>query len=341
MKQQGFNIACGLVPRTSDPATISVVIPCYNEEELLEVLYQRTNAALNATKISYEIILVDDGSKDGTWPLLLKFQEQNKHYKVIKLSRNYGHQRALTCGLDAAKGDVIMIMDADLQDPPELISEMLTKWREGYDVIYGQRTVRSGEGALKRFFAFAFYRLIARITKIEIPIDTGDFRLMDRRAVDALLLLREPHRFIRGMVSWIGYNQTAVRYERAERYAGDKKYTFKKSLLLAMDAITSFSYLPLRIASYLGACLSLFAFFYIFVVIALKLLGINFPGYTSLMATILLLGGVQLLVLGIVGEYVGRIFEQGQQRPLYLINQAYGDPLGQTDKTSQTTTVSK
>jgi dolichol-phosphate mannosyltransferase len=280
MKKNDFNIACSLTPRKSNPTAISVVIPCFNEEELLEVLYQRVNHALEATKIKYEVILVDDGSKDRTWELLLKFQEQNQHYKIIKLSRNYGHQRALTCGLDAAQGEAILIMDGDLQDPPELISEMISKWQEGYDVVYGQRTVRSGEGALKRFFAFAFYRLIARITKIEIPVDTGDFRLMDRKAVDALLKLREPHRFIRGMVSWIGFNQTAVRYERQKRYAGDKKYTFKKSLLLAFDAITSFSYLPLRIASYLGACLSLFAFLYIFVVIALKLLGINFPGYT-------------------------------------------------------------
>lgn len=332
MKQREFNLAYSLVPRSDNPTNISVVIPCFNEEELLEILYQRVTAAMDATSIPYEVILVDDGSRDQTWPVLKQFQARNRNFKVVRLSRNYGHQLALTCGLDLAKGSVVLIMDGDLQDPPELISEMLIKWREGFDVIYGQRTMRSGEGVLKKFFAYSFYRLIARITKIEIPVDTGDFRLMDRKAVDALLSMREPHRFIRGMVSWIGFNQTAVLYERSERYAGDKKYTFKKSLLLAFDAITSFSYLPLRIASYLGACISLFAFMYIFVVIILKLLDINFPGYTSLMATILLLGGVQLMMLGILGEYVGRIFEQGQQRPLYLIDQVCGEPLIQTNK---------
>ena len=330
MRQQSFDINYNLNARENKPNRVSVVIPCYNEEELLQVLYERVNAVLDAIGIPYEVILVDDGSRDETWAILKKFQQCHPSYKVIRLARNFGHQMALTCGLQAAQGEVVLILDADLQDPPELLPEMLLKWQEGYDVVYGQRLVRKGEAPLKRLFAYCFYRLIKRITKIEIPVDTGDFRLMDRKAVNALLSLPEPHRFIRGMVAWIGYNQTAIRYERSERYAGDRKYTFKKSLLLALDAITSFSYLPLRLASYLGASISIFAFFYIIVVIVLKLMDINFPGYTSLMASILLLGGVQLMVLGIVGEYVGRIFEQGQKRPLYLVDQSLGSPLGQS-----------
>ena len=207
---------------------------------------------------------------------------------------------------------------------------MLKEWSDGYDVVYGQRRKRSGESASKKFFAFAFYRIFERIAGLKVPRDTGDFRLMDRRAVDALQSLRERHRFVRGMVSWIGYHQKAVQYDRPERFAGVTKYPFRKSLFLAIDAITSFTYAPLRLASYLGLATSALAFLYILVVVALKLIGISYSGYTSMMAAILLLGGVQLTVLGILGEYVGRIFEQGQQRPLYLIDQVQGEPLAKT-----------
>lgn len=315
--------------RSSLPSSISVVIPCYNEEESLPELCRRTMSVFSGLGIPFEIILVDDGSRDRTWSMLQTYQQRDSRFKVIKLSRNYGHQIALTCGLDQAVGDVILIMDADLQDPPELIGEMLAKWQQGYDVVYGQRRQRIGEGHLKRFFAFGFYRLIRRLTGIDIPVDTGDFRLIDRCALQALCSLREHHRFVRGMVSWIGFAQTPVVYDRPERFAGETKYPFKKSLLLAFDAITSFSYAPLRVASYLGAALSIFAFLYIAVVIGLKFAGINFRGYTSIMASILLLGGVQLLVLGIIGEYVGRIFEQGQNRPLYFVDRIFGEPLRQ------------
>ena len=314
--------------RSKLPDSISVVIPCYNEQEVLPKLHARLLTALAGCGVpNCEVVLVDDGSKDRTWEILCEMQLADPRFKVIRLSRNFGHQLALTAGLDQCRGDVVLIIDADLQDPPELVNEMLAKWQEGYDVIYGQRVSREGETWSKKFFAYSFYRVISSITGVYIPVDTGDFRLMDRKAVDALLALRERHRFVRGMVSWIGFHQTPVMYERKERAAGETKYPFRKSFKLACDAITSFSYLPLRIASYLGFAVSMFAFLYIFVVIALKLLGINYEGYTSLMASILLLGGVQLMVLGIIGEYVGRIFEQSQGRPLYLIGELRGEPL--------------
>ncbi len=304
-----------------------MVVPCYNEEEVLDELIKRLSAALAQLGIPYEVVLVDDGSKDKTWSMLEKHQREQSFLKIVRLSRNRGHQIALTCGLDQASGEIVLVMDADLQDPPELIPEMISKWREGYDVVYGQRRKRSGESISKKVFAHAFYRIFHRVTGFEIPADTGDFRLMDRRAVRSLQALRERHRFIRGMVSWIGYHQTPILYDRPERFAGVTKYPFRKSLFLAIDAITAFSYAPLRFASYLGVSLSLMSFVYIFVVVALKFLGINFPGYTSIMASVLLLGGVQLVVLGLIGEYVGRIFEQGQSRPLYFIDQIHGEPL--------------
>jgi dolichol-phosphate mannosyltransferase len=316
-----------LIPRREQPSSISVVIPCYNEEEVLPELRRRVSSVFSELGIPYEIILIDDGSKDGTWSVMASIAEEDPRFKVIKLSRNRGHQIALTCGLDQARGQVILIMDADLQDPPELVHEMLKRWHEGYDVAYGKRSQRHGEPRLKIFFAFFFYRAFKSITGFELPSDTGDFRLMDRRALNALQSMRERHRFIRGMVSWIGFNQTPVFYDRPPRYAGVTKYPFKKSLFLAVDAITSFSYAPLRIASYLGSAISAFSFVYIFVVIVLKFLDINFPGYTSIMASVLLLGGMQLLVLGLIGEYVGRIFEQGQMRPLYFIDNVIGEPL--------------
>lgn len=315
-----------LTPRNYSPKSLSVVAPCYNEEEVLDKLYARLIPVLDQVGVPYEVILVDDGSKDKTWPLLEALAENNPRLKTVKLSRNFGHQMALTCGLDHCNGELILIIDADLQDPPELLPKMIEKWKEGYDVIYGQRISRAGETPLKRFFAFAFYRILTRISGVSIPKDTGDFRLVDRRALNALLHLRERHRFIRGMVSWVGFAQTPIYYERSERAAGETKYPFKKSLILAFNAIISFSYAPLRIASYLGIGISGFAFLYILFVVALKIAGYSYSGYTSIMASILLLGGSQLIVLGIMGEYIGRIFEQGQNRPLYLIDRIKGEP---------------
>lgn len=314
--------------RGSNPHTISVVVPCYNEEEVLHELKRRLFEVISNLKIPFEIILVDDGSKDKTWPIMQELAADTPGLKCIRLSRNYGHQIALTCGLDQALGEVILVIDADLQDPPELLGPMLEKWREGYDVVYGKRKKRMGEPLSKIIFAFCFYRVFAKLTGFELPSDTGDFRLLDRKALDALLKLRERHRFIRGMVSWVGFKQTPFFYDRPERFAGTTKYPFKKSLFLALDAITSFSFAPLRMASYLGIGISIFAFFYILVVLYLRIFtDISEPGYTSLMAAVLFLGGVQLMVLGLMGEYVGRIFEQGQKRPLYLIDEIKGEPL--------------
>jgi len=304
-----------------------VVVPCYNEEEVLDELARRLTAVLAPLEMPYEVVLVDDGSRDNTWPIMQRLRAANRHFKIIKLSRNSGHQFALTCGLDQARGEVVLVIDADLQDPPELLPEMLQRWRDGYDVIYGQRTRRVGETLTKRFLAYSFYRVIHNLTKVYIPSDTGDFRFMDRRAVEALQSLREKHRFIRGMVSWVGFNQIPLPYSRPERFAGETKYPFRKSLLLAVDAITSFSTAPLRLATYIGSTLSVISFVYILVVLVLNMMGRNLPGYTSMMGSILLLGGIQLVVLGIIGEYVGRIFEQGQARPLYLIDRIEGEPL--------------
>lgn len=313
--------------RRPGPASISVVVPCYNEEEVLAELRRRLMAALESTGIPFEIILIDDGSADRTWEIMQQYQHEDGRFKIIRFARNFGHQMALTCGLDQACGEVALIIDADLQDPPELLAEMLQKWREGYEVVYGRRKQRSGETILKRLFAYAFYRFISRVTRVNIPPDTGDFRLMGRKAIDALQSLRERHRFVRGMVSWVGFRQTPVYYDRPQRFAGTTKYPFRKSFLLAVDAITSFSHAPLRLATVLGCAISVFAFIYILVVLVLKFMGINFSGYTSIMGSILLLGGVQLLVLGIIGEYIGRIYEQGKNRPLYLVSEIRGEPL--------------
>ncbi len=308
------------------PASLSIVIPCHNEAPVLDELARRLDAVVSSVNLKTEILLIDDRSTDATWEKFLELRAKDSKYKLIRLSRNFGHQAALTAGLDQSSGEVVLILDADLQDPPELLSSMLELWRDGYDVVYGQRISREGETLSKKALAYLFYRTIKKITGLNIPTDTGDFRLMDRKAVLALGKLREKHRFIRGMVSWVGFKQTPISYERKKRFAGETKYPFRKSLGLAFDAITSFSYAPLRLATYLGLAISAFAFFYIFFVIALKIAGINFPGYTSIMASILLLGGVQLVVLGIIGEYIGRIFEQGQNRPIYLIDQVIGEP---------------
>jgi len=323
------------VPRNRDPKSMSLVIPCYNEEEVLPELRRRLQELVAQYSFPIEVVLIDDGSKDNTWPLICQYSHEDGFIKAIRLARNFGHQTAITCGLDQTKGEVVVILDADLQDPPELIPEMLKDWSDGYDVVYGQRRQRHGESLSKKFFAFAFYRIFEKVAGLKVPRDTGDFRLMDRRAVNALQSLRERHRFVRGMVSWIGHHQKPLLYDRPERFAGVTKYPFRKSLFLAIDAITSFTYAPLRIASYLGLATSALAFLYILVVLGLKIGGVNITGWTSMMASILLLGGVQLTVLGILGEYVGRIFEQGQGRPLYLIDQVQGEPLERANAVPQ------
>lgn len=303
---------------------LSVVVPVFNEEENLPELYRRLTAVLGTAASSWEILFVDDGSRDRSWEIIRALAENDPHVRGLRFSRNFGHQMAFAAGLDHARGQAVVIMDADLQDPPELIPQLLAKHREGYEVVYAVRTARHGETFFKRLTAKLFYRLLARITSVQIPLDTGDFRLMGRRAVEAFRRLPERHRFTRGLVAWLGFPQTGVPYERAPRHAGTTKYPLRKMLRLALDAITSFSHVPLQLATWLGFIVSGFAFFYILVVIALKFAGISWPGYTSIMAAILFLGGVQLVMVGLLGEYVGRIYDEVKHRPLYLVAEEAG-----------------
>jgi len=274
----------------------------------------------------WELILVNDGSRDRSLPMLLELHEQDPRVRVIDFSRNYGHQIAITAGYDFADGDAVIVMDADLQDPPSVILEMIERWREGYEVAYAVRTSRAGETKFKLWTASLFYRLLSAITTdVEIPLDAGDFRLMDRRAVLAMRRLREQHRFMRGLSSWVGFKQIAVEYERAERFAGETKYPLAKMIRLAGNAITSFSYLPLRMATYLGFFLAIMSLLGILLTIGLRLSGsLFFQGQATTLVTVLFLGGIQLIVLGIIGDYLGRIYDEVKGRPLYLVSRAYG-----------------
>ncbi len=301
----------------------SIVVPLYNEEGNVAELVRRITGViepLTRAGDDYEIVVVNDGSHDGTLMRLRAEQLRQPRLTIIDLSRNFGHQIAATAGLDAARGDAVVLMDGDLQDPPELIAAFLEKWREGYDVVYATRKARRGESVFKLLTARVFYRTIRRLTNVSIPVDTGDFRLMSRRVVDALAQTREKHRFLRGLVSWVGYRQTGVAYERDARTFGSTKYPFSKMLRFAIDGITSFSEVPLHLATYLGFLVSAFAFVYVAVILILKILGLNEPGYTSMMVAILFLGGVQLITIGIAGEYLGRIYDQVKARPLYLVS---------------------
>jgi dolichol-phosphate mannosyltransferase len=300
---------------------LSVVIPLFNEEANIAALFSRLVPIIEHLDgiDDYEIVAVDDGSRDQTLDALRAQLENNPRLTIISLSRNFGHQIAATAGLDAARGDAVVLMDGDLQDPPELISEFISKWREGYDVVYATRRIRRGESRFKLITAQFFYRLNKRLTNVSIPVDTGDFRLMSRRVVDALGKTRERHRFLRGLVSWVGFKQTGVAYDRDARYSGATKYPISKMLTFAIDGITSFSVIPLRFATYFGFIVSFCAFIYAGVILYLSYRGMNLPGYTSTMIAILFLGGVQLIGIGILGEYVGRIYDQIKGRPLYLI----------------------
>ena len=311
----------------NDQPELTVVVPVFNEEANVESMCDRVSGALDGVVESLEIIFVDDGSSDDTWRLVSDLAARDPRVSGIRFARNFGHQAALTAGVDAATGRAVVIIDGDLQDPPEVIPEMVARWREGAEVVYGQREEREGETWFKLTTAALFYRLLRGITNVEIPVDTGDFRLMGPRAVTAFRALPERNRFIRGLVSWIGFEQTAVRYKRQARLQGETKFPVRKMLRFALDGITSFSFLPLRLATWTGFAVSLFAFLYILVVIVLKAMGISWPGYSSLMASILFLGGVQLLMIGIMGEYLGRIFDEVKRRPLYLVGERTdGDP---------------
>jgi dolichol-phosphate mannosyltransferase len=299
---------------------ISVVIPVFNEIDVIDACYQRLSGVMQAIDgFDYELVFIDDGSEDATHERLLELHHRDSHLKIVRFSRNFGHQIAVTAGVDEATGDAIVIIDADLQDPPEVIPEMVARWQEGYDVVYGVRKRRTGESRLKLLTAAAFYRLLRRFTNIEIPVDVGDFRLMSARAAAELRKLREKDRFVRGLVSWIGFRQIGIPYERDSRLAGETKYPFSKMFKFALDGITSFSNLPLKLASWLGYLASLLAFIYLVSVFVQRAMGYTVEGWATIMVAMLFLGGVQLICIGIIGEYIGRIFNETKSRPLYVI----------------------
>lgn len=300
---------------------LSVVIPCYNEEEVLAEMRRRLLPICErVADEDFEIILVDDGSKDTTAEIMKNFSEQDGRFVAVLLARNHGHQLALTAGLSVAEGDRIFVLDADLQDPPELLPDMMQKMDEGYDVVYGKRRERKGETAFKKLTASVFYRLLANMTEIDLPVDTGDFRLMSRRVNDALQQMPERHRFIRGMVSWVGYRQTAIEYDRDERFAGETKYPLSKMIKFAADAITGFSVIPLKLATWFGFVLAGFSFLMILYTLVSWWAGNTISGWTSMMVVVLLIGGCQMITVGILGEYIGRLYIQSKMRPLFLID---------------------
>jgi glycosyltransferase involved in cell wall biosynthesis len=313
---------------TSDPVdspaavTLSVVVPAYNENEVLPVFHARTTAVLAGLGLTYEIVYVNDGSTDATMETMRSLQRQDDHVQVICLSRNFGKEIALTAGLDHSRGDAVVVIDADLQDPPELIGELVTKWRSGYDVVYARRIKRHGETLLKRLTAHAFYRVIQSLSRVEIPPDTGDFRLISRRVVNALGTLREHHRFMKGLFAWVGFPQTAVMYERDGRAAGRTKWSYWKLWNLAVEGITSFTIAPLKLATYVGLVIALGAFVYAGSIIYKTIVyGEPVRGFPTLIVTMLFLGGAQLLFIGAIGEYLGRIFNESKRRPLYFVSE--------------------
>ena len=305
--------------------TFSLVVPVWNEEKIIPELYRRVVQTMDKTGEPWEMICVNDGSRDSSLQLLTQLHEQDPRIKILDFSRNFGHQIAITAGADFAEGQAVIVIDADLQDPPEVILDFIKKWREGYEVVYGQRTQRQGETWFKLTTAKIFYRLLKRITDVEIPLDTGDFRLMDRRVVLAMRQLREQHRFMRGLSSWVGFKQIAVAYERAERFAGETKYPLSKMVRLANTAITNFSYLPLQLATYMGFVLAIISLLSMLIAIILRLSGSSFfLGQATTLVSVLFLGSIQLIVLGIIGEYLGRIYDEVKGRPLYIVSHAYG-----------------
>lgn len=305
----------------------SIIAPVYNEEEVLPELYRRISAVMDGVGEAWELVLVDDGSKDRSAEVIAHLHAQDPRVKGIGFSRNFGFQEAVTAGLDHALGAAVILTDADLQDPPEVIPEMIAKWREGYDVVYGVRAEREGETWFKKITAMLFYRLIHRITSVQIPLDTGDFRLMDRRVVEAITHMRERNRFLRGMVPWVGFRQVGVSYKRDARFAGQSKFsTLRPMLKFALNAITSFSYLPLHLATYLGFAIALISAIAIIIVIPLRLFTPSeaLLGQATTLVAVLFLGGVQLISLGIIGEYLGRIYDEVKGRPLYLVAKRWG-----------------
>ena len=304
---------------------ISVVVPLYNEEENIDYLFTRLLSVLDKLETSYEVVCINDGSRDNTLKQLIEYHHQNPNIKVINLSRNFGKEIALTAGIDYARGEAVIPIDADLQDPPELIEELVAKWRQGYDIVYATRRSRQGETWLKRFTADAFYKTIGKMTKISIPANTGDFRLLDRKVVEALKQIPERTRFMKGLFAWVGYKQTSVMFDREPRAAGTTTWNYWKLWNFAIDGITSFSFVPLKIWSYIGLFISFISLLYAsFLVIRTLILGIDVPGYASLMVAVLFFGGIQLITLGVIGEYLGRVYEEVKGRPLYFVRESYG-----------------
>ena len=308
-----------------EEAIYSFVIPVFNEEETLPELFKELIELLDRLDGEAEVILIDDGSLDRSAALMLEMHHHDPRFKVIRFSRNFGHQIAVTAGLDYARGQALIVMDADLQDPPQVVPEMIKKWREGYEIVYGRRDSREGEGIFKKATAALFYRIMGAFVDFEIPADSGDFRLVDRKAAAVFRSLREKNRFVRGLFSWVGFKQCEVRYARRRRFAGKTHYPFRKMLRLAANAIVGFSDKPLRFALGIGFLFSAISLLYGVAAIILKVGGFYVvQGWSSLAAIICFLGGVQLMVLGIIGEYIGRIYEETKRRPLYVVDRVYG-----------------
>jgi dolichol-phosphate mannosyltransferase len=306
--------------------TYSIIAPIYNEIDNLSELYRRVKEVMDSSGEPWELILVDDGSTDGSTERIRELAQKDKAVRPVIFARNFGHQVAITAGWDYARGDAMVIIDADLQDPPETILELAKKWKEGYEVVYAVRGEREGESWFKKFTAAMFYRIIYSITDVKIPVDTGDFRLMDRKVVNVLKQMKERHRFPRGMSAWVGFKQIGVTYKRAARVAGVTKYPFRKMLKLALNAITGFSYFPLQVATYFGFASAGVAIFAIPVVVYMRMMGSGaFFGQATTLIAVLFLGGVQLISLGILGEYIGRLYDEAKGRPLYIVRDAPED----------------
>lgn len=305
----------------------SIIVPAYNEEAVLAESYKRIKKVMDGTGEAYEIVFVNDGSRDRTAEIAEGLCREDRNTKLIDFSRNFGHQIAISAGMDHASGEAIVVIDADLQDPPEVIPEMIKKWKEGFDVVYGKRLKRKGESFFKKATAALFYRFLRSMTSVTIPVDVGDFRLIDRKVCNTMKLIREKNRFVRGLVSWAGFRQTAVEYIREERYAGETKYPLKKMIRFAFDGITSFSYKPLKIATTLGILCSLGGFVYLFIVLYQALvLQMTWPGWASSISITLIFNGITLIILGIIGEYIGRIYDESKNRPLYVIREFINFP---------------
>lgn len=307
---------------TASTIQYSIIVPMYNEEEVIATTFGRLKEVMDTTGETYELIFVNDGSKDSSVAIISELAKQHNEIVLIDFSRNFGHQVAITAGMDYAKGNAVIIIDADLQDPPEIMLEMIKKWKQGFEVVYGKRIKRKGETWFKKTTAKLFYRLLRSLTNVDVPTDTGDFRLIDRKVCDVLKGLKEKNRFIRGLISWIGFKQTSVEFVREERFAGVTKYPLKRMVKFALDGITSFSYKPLRVATYIGFTISLFSFIYLVIIVFQRLFTeTTTAGWTSIVAINLLFNGIILILLGVIGEYIGRIYDESKDRPLYIVRE--------------------